>query len=376
MTQSASRTISYVTVARMPTEKAHGVSIAHMCAAFSAEGARVELVVSARKNQISEDIFDYYGVPRTFSVRMIITTDFVGRGFTHPLFFFLQRLLFVRAAKRAGIAPGIIYTREPEIAAAFASTHRVIYEVHRWPRGVAGWLTGRLIRRATLVVCNSRGTEAAVRSAGITRTLVAPNGFDPVAFQNAEPKAQARKRLGLAPDAKVALYVGSLEAHKGVESLYEAARLLHPDVVTAVIGGSQKEIPKLKERFPEVRFLGPRPYRELADNLSAANVLVLPNTANDEESARFTSPIKVFGYMAAKRPIVASDLPSIREVLDEDSAYFVKPDDSAALADGIRTALLFRSIGERRAVRAEEKARGCTWQARAARIMQSLDTEL
>jgi glycosyltransferase involved in cell wall biosynthesis len=359
----------------MPTEKAHGVSIAHMCVAFAAEGLRVELVIPTRRNQITEDIFSYYGVPRTFSVRTITAPDFVGRGFTHPIFFFLQRLLFVRAAKRAGIVSGIVYTREPEIADAFSSTHRVVYEAHRWPRGIAGWLTARLVRRASLIVANSRGTESAARDRDLVRTLVAPNGFDPVAFQNAESKAHARARLGLALDAKVALYVGSLEAHKGVKTLYEAVGILHPDVIMAVIGGSQKEIPKLEERFPKVRFLGPRPYRELADNLSAADVLVLPNTANDEESARFTSPIKVFGYMAAKRPIVASDLPSIREVLDEDSAYFVKPDDSDSLAEGIRIALADSTAANTRTTRAEEKSRGYTWETRAIRIMHILDTK-
>ncbi|NNM84020.1 glycosyltransferase family 4 protein [Candidatus Parcubacteria bacterium] len=374
MIRSEPQVISYVAIARMPTEKAHGASIAHMCASFAALGKQVELVIPERRNEITEDIFSYYGVPRTFSVRTIRVPDFVGRGLTHPVFFFLQRLLFIRAAKRAGIMPGVVYTREPEIAAAFSSTHRAVYEAHRWPRGIAGWLTGRLIRHTTLVVCNSRGTEAAVRSSGVTCTLVAPNGFDPVAFQHAESKEQARIRLGLPQNAKIALYVGSLETHKGVKTLYIAGQLLQPDVTTVVIGGDEQTLHKLKARFPDIYFLGSRPYRELANNLSAADVLILPNTKKDEESARFTSPIKAFGYMAARRPIVTSDLPSLREVLDEESAYFVRSDDPAALAKGIRAVLVDATAGDARATRAQERVYGYTWAARAMRIMQVLDT--
>lgn len=369
-------TVSYITAARMPTEKAHGASVAHMCAAFAAEGARVELVVPERKNVITENIYEYYGVPRTFSVRIIPVTDFVGRGFTHPVFFFLQRILFVRAVRRSGIADGIVYTREPEIVAAFSSTHQTVYEAHRWPVGSARLLVARLVRRAAWIVANSNGTAAAAHDLGLVQTVVAPNGFDEAAFNSPESQVEARARLNLPQHAKVALYVGSLEAHKGVQILYDAARLLNPDIVTAVIGGSAESLPGLAMRFPEVVFLGNRPYRELANNLAAGDVLVLPNTAQDEESARFTSPIKVFGYMAAKRPVIASDLPSVREVLDESLAYLVRPDDPFALSQGIRAAIIGGADTKRRVASAAARAKQYTWHARAAYIMQILRSGL
>jgi glycosyltransferase involved in cell wall biosynthesis len=81
------------------------------------------------------------------------------------------------------------------------------------------------------------------------------------------------------------------------------------------------------------------------------------------------SPLKVFEYMASKRPIVVSDLPSLREVLDEKTAYFVEPGSSESLAN-----VLLHT--EKNKVETEEKARASfllsekyTWVARAHDII-------
>lgn len=87
------------------------------------------------------------------------------------------------------------------------------------------------------------------------------------------------------------------------------------------------------QRFPHVSFLGERPYKELPINQRAADVLVIPNTARTAISARFTSPLKAFAHMASDVPIVASDVPSIREALSETNAFFFAPDDARSLAD-------------------------------------------
>ena len=139
-----------------------------------------------------------------------------------------------------------------------------------------------------------------------------------------------------------------------------------------IIGGEHEQVTSLQSKYPRVRFLGFRPYRELADNQAAADVLILPNTGKDEISALFTSPLKLFTYMASGRPIVASDLPSIREVLDESCAYFVPPDDAQALARAIAAALK-DSAAQQKAARARELVVSYTWAARAKKILRVLD---
>ena len=356
--------ITYLTVARMPTEKAHGVSIAHMCASFAAEGADVELVIPTRRNAITEDIFSYYGVPKTFSVRTIPVMDLVGRGFTHPFFFFLQRLLFVRAARRVGIAPGVVYTREPEIAGVFAKTHETVYEVHRLPRGFWGTLTGALIRHASLVVCNSRGTESAARTLGATHTVVAPNGFDPILFKGALPE---RAELGL-PEGPLALYMGSDAAWKGADVVRAAAKLVADGLTLVMVGGSKKA---QSGHLVELGHVAPR---DVAAYLRNADILILPNTNISEESERFTSPIKLFEYLAAGKAIVASDLPSIREILEPNDAFFIPPGDAEALAHALKTLATDESLRLRLAERARAKATQYTWDARAKRVLGALAT--
>lgn len=355
---------SYVTAARMPTEKAHGISIASMCNAFSLCGQKVSLIIPTRKKLIKEDLFSYYGIHRSFVVRTIAIPDFIGRGLTHPLFFFLQRLWFVAALKRVGVPSGTVYTREPEIVAAFSGTHKVVFEAHRWPKGKAGTLQAQLLAGAHLVVCNSRGTEMAVQAAGLTQTVVAPNGYSPKAFSEAP---RSREELGL-PEGFLALYAGSMLPWKGSDTVREAAQLFEGEtgISIVVIGGERTG------RSGALTEYGAVHPSEVPAYLCAADVLLLPNTRVNEESERFTSPIKLFEYLGAGKPIIASDLPSLREILAPDDAIFVAPGNSSALKEVIsklkNDAALLKYLGERSRV----LALSYSWEARARRILDTL----
>ena len=97
-------------------------------------------------------------------------------------------------------------------------------------------------------------------------------------------------------------------------------------------------------------------------------MLVLPNLASPL-STHATSPLKLFEYMAAGRAIVASDLPSIREVLTDDvSAVLVAPGDAAALAQGIRRLADDAALRARLAAAAARAVAEYSWDERAARL--------
>jgi glycosyltransferase involved in cell wall biosynthesis len=102
--------------------------------------------------------------------------------------------------------------------------------------------------------------------------------------------------------------------------------------------------------------------------LAGAAVLVLPNTAS-AISSRFTSPLKLFEYMGAGRPIVASDLPALREILTPDvHALLVPPGQPTALAAGIRRILTEPGLGARLGAAAAAAFRDYTWDKRAERL--------
>jgi glycosyltransferase involved in cell wall biosynthesis len=211
-------------------------------------------------------------------------------------------------------------------------------------------------------------------ASGLTRERihVAPDAVDLDDFANPESKAAARTRLGVPQEKKAAFYIGILDPWKGTDTLYATAKLLSPDIQTVVIGGFDGEEQALIPLHPEVQFLGYRPYTELPGNQQAADVLVLPNSGKEILSAKYTSPLKLFTYMASGVPIVASDLPSLREVLSEKNAYLATPDDAQSFAEKIREALASPDEAKKRATQARADVERYTWTARAGAILQFL----
>jgi glycosyltransferase involved in cell wall biosynthesis len=108
-----------------------------------------------------------------------------------------------------------------------------------------------------------------------------------------------------------------------------------------IVGGTTKDVAHFKKKynFVNVRIVGWEEHSVMPYWHKAADVLVLPTSAKTAIGARYTSPMKLFEYMMANRPIIVSDIPSLREVLDESTATFFEPDDPHSLAEHIETVL-------------------------------------
>ncbi len=173
------------------------------------------------------------------------------------------------------------------------------------------------------------------------------------------------------------LYIGQLYPWKGTGTLVEAMKYVSNGELH-LVGGSEERIQRLKEAASRlgiegrVFFYGQVSPREVKSHLAEAAVAVLPLT-QDLISASFTSPLKLFEYMAARVPIVASDLSSTREILSDGiNALLVQPNEPQALADGIQKILNDRPMAERLAQKAYEDVSGYTWENRAERIIHFL----
>jgi glycosyltransferase involved in cell wall biosynthesis len=295
----------------------------------------------------------------------------MGRfGFLISSFFFA-----LRAASRATWEGAYAaYTRDRITALLFyfllPKKTILIFEAHGEE---SRWLV-KLLARRTLFVGITRGVKEMLVERGVRpeNILVAHDGVALADFARTESKEMARERLGLPHDKKVVMYIGRLDGWKGADTLLEASNLLPESVQAAIIGGEAAQVEALQAKYPRPRFLGYHEYRELPGNQAAADALVLPNTARDITSARYTSPLKLFSYMASGRPIVASDLPSLREVISEESAYFAKPDDPKALADAILQALSEESA-ESRAQKAKELVSAYDWRERGKSIKEFIE---
>jgi glycosyltransferase involved in cell wall biosynthesis len=360
--------LCYVANVRLPTEKAHGVQIMKMCEAFARTGALVELIAPTRRSPITEDPFVYYGVERNFTIRKLRVFNTVSFG---RIGFLFQHVIFsLRAARYVKRArPDVVYSRDPLVLFFVGSHSTRVWEVHTATKSA---IMRALARKMPFIVSISEGLRAHWIGQGIdlSHILVAHDGVDLEDFKNPESKEAARTRLGLPQHKKIALYIGRLDGWKGVDVLCEAANFLPQNILVALIGGEDRQIAQMQSRYHKVRFLGFHPYRELPNNQAAADVLILPNTGKSETGARFTSPLKLFSYMAAETPLIASDVPSIREVIDEQSAYMVKPDDPRALAGAIEQVLCNTEEGSRRARNAAKRVQNYSWNARAERILE------
>jgi glycosyltransferase involved in cell wall biosynthesis len=115
--------------------------------------------------------------------------------------------------------------------------------------------------------------------------------------------------------------------------------------------------------------------RDVAQYLCAADCLVVPPTSEPLMRYRRTVlPMKVFSYMAAGRPIVAPNLPDLREVLTNDeTALLVPPDDTNAAAAAIRALMQDSARADHIGAAARQASRRFTWEARARKIADAFD---
>jgi len=223
------------------------------------------------------------------------------------------------------------------------------------------------------VVCISNGIRDDLKALGLPeeKLHVLPNAV-------ALSKFNVKRQTG--PGTHNIVYTGSFLYWKGVDVLVEAFALLLKQVPDARLylvgddheGNRQKLETQIKELGIEksVVMTGYVSQREVVSYLGMADAAVLPNRVTVEGS-NYTSPSKIFEYMAARVPIVASDLPSIREIVGEEVAVLTAPGDAEALCDGLLYLLKNPDIGRDLAEKAYERVKSnYTWDMRARKIMR------
>ncbi len=360
---------------------------------FVKKGVKVELWVPWRNNRkfSGKDPFSYHNIERNFLIRRIPAMDFTGL-LPGSFFFFLMLASFYLSLLVLGLAWGmfqakprtntIFYFHDARDAIALALLGRHMFlEIHDFYKSSAGWINRYVFARITgFIVTNRFKMEALKKDFGIPERymLHQPNAVDIDMFDIAISRSEARRRLNLPIDKKIILYTGHLFYWKGVDTLLESAQFLGEDELIYFVGGTDEDIERFKDKSKKIKdktvIVGRRPHQEIPLWQRAADVLVLPNTAKFEASKYETSPVKLFEYMASGRPIVASDLPSIRNVVDESMVFFAKPDDPQSFADVIHEVLQNSKRAEERARVAQKEVAKYSWENRADAITKFINS--
>jgi glycosyltransferase involved in cell wall biosynthesis len=388
--------VLYFADVRFPLERANGIQTMETCFALTERGHTVHLVVKGDTQSPARDPFEFYGLPKTSSLIIERANAPAGAGMLARVGYLSFAFGRALGKSRADIA----MTRDLGVASALlrlpsSVRPKLVYESHGYAPAVTAALPGliataqrpspaklaRLGRREALVwkhadgyvtITRALATELARRLGERSRLAVVPDGV----------RQPASKATAL-PAEPIVAYAGHLYAWKGVDVLLHAIALL-PEASGLIIGGhaAEPDIARLRQLAQQlgisdrVTFTGMVEPARVAEHLGGARILVLPNPES-AISTLFTSPLKLFEYMAAGRAIVASDLPSIREVLTGGrNALLVTPGDPAALAAAIQTLINDRDLAQRLAHTAREDVEQYTWPRRAERLEQLFDEVL
>lgn len=370
----------YIANARMPTDMAHGIQIMKMCEAFALAGLEVELIVPKRFNKIKADPFDYYEVKRIFKITKLFCLDLLiwqlGRfSFLVENLTFLLSVRFYLWLKKSDIA----YLRLP-MAGLFFKNY--VLEIHTLDNKV-GFIKKRTWLAAKKIVVLTSYIKNDLVKQGIAKDniLVAPDGVDLNQFAVQIDKNEARIKLNLPLDKKIILYSGSFNLNnwfdwKGIDIILAAAKLFSSnDYLFVLVGGEDKENELLKSRnsLTNVRLISHQPQKIIPYYLKAADILLLPNKKGNLNSEEHTSPLKLFEYMASGAPIIASDLPSLREILNKDNSWLVEPNNPDALAEKIKSLFLKPDLGKAIVDQARLDVNNYSWEKRVKKIINFID---
>jgi len=209
-----------------------------------------------------------------------------------------------------------------------------------------------------------------------------PDGVDLEKFDIQISQTEARKQLNLPLDKKIVLYTGSLISWKGVDIFLNIADFLPDDILLVLAaGGEIEDIEKFellskKLKKNNLLILRHRPHHEIPYYLQAADLLVLTGTAKSQISMHYTSPLKLFEYMASNRPILATDILSFREILNDSNSFFYKSDDSEAFIRQVNFIFDNYREAEEKAKKALEDVQQFSWQKRAEKILEFMSLKI
>lgn len=361
----------YIVNVGLPGNWAHCIQVMKMCEAFAANGIEVELVTGLKRDT-DENIFSYYNIKTKFKITKIPCLNLSAQG-SGKLNFLIRSFSFLFFAKLYVLFKryDVLYFRTPLAGLFFKDFY---LETHELPAQIKKGHK-RNFKKAKKIIVLTGFLKQELIKAGLEekKIIVAPDAVNLKEFQIDLSKEKARRKLSWPLDKKIILYCGNLYFHdwKGVDILLESLKYLD-NIFCVLIGNGKSDLEKIENDYgaENLMILGHKPHHEIPLCLRAADILILPNKKDNLTSEFFTSPLKLFEYMASGRPIVASDLPSIREILNETNAVLVEPNDPEELAEGIKKIAKDDILAKNLAAQASKDVAQYSWEKRAERIIK------
>ncbi len=370
--------ILYVGSPPLFSKGASAIQMMEMCQAMKGMGLNVELIFPDYDK--SRDIFDYYGIKDKFKIKTIPYTDIPGRqvvhGFASSIYCFFKKGSY-DIVVTGNIVFAYFATKWFGIPTIYDAHHPLVNGAARWMFN--GFKNSDNLKRFTT---NSKGLADIYLREGLDekKLVVAHNGVDLKSFENSETQEQLRKELRLPGDKKIVCYCGNTYSGRGIELLISAAEK-YKNLHFLVVGGLREDNEKYEKtinskKINNFELTGFVSHSSVPKYLLASDILVIPYSREitikgGTNASQFTSPMKLFEYMAAGKPILSSALPTILEILEDGkTAALFEPENMDSFCDKLDKLLDNPEYMNTLSKNASYKVEEYTWEARVKKIIK------
>jgi glycosyltransferase involved in cell wall biosynthesis len=356
----------------LPIEKARGVQVVNMTRALADEGCEVELIQTG--NDIPE-IYQHYGITPSPQFRPTSISRTIGLGGLKIQSNKIFNFRLSRHINSLKNKPDLIISRHLKTAYHLLRHHQdipLLYDAHEVfcesstnPKNIAALekMESYVLDHASFVTAISESLREDLKLRYRFETPV-----QIVRTATTVPSDMPAKDYN-SPGQHI-IYTGSLYEWKGVDDIIEAGKHLDETCHITLIGGNEEQIAVLKKRLgshvDKFSFHAFMPHDRIQHYLGDACIALLPNSPGSV--SRWTSPLKLFEYLANGCAIIATDIPTIRELLTEDQACFYSSGDAQALARCINKLNSNPQFAEKLGRQGHELAQEHSWPHRARQI--------
>lgn len=356
------------------SNKAHDKLIFNTCYYLAFSGHKV-ILITKDQGVTDEEIFRYYCLPVIDNLKIVkikVSAFKISWKFMYRLLVLLNIVNLIKKGKL-----NIIYISELKLGGLIIKFKRllkvpVVYEFHGLrllKNNIQDAIEGYVVKNADGIIVTTQALMNKIITAYERSYLIEKIPLATIPFNVKTNKTYP-------PSHWKVFYIGQLYYLQGVDILIKAFDYLKDQPCSLyIVGGKNNEIQELEKNAKDseiqdrIVFYGYKKPSELSELASEADMLVMPSRA--EERMPYVAHTKIYEYLSLGRPIVATDMESVREVLtDGVNAVIVEPGNPEALAKGIKMVIHNPQIGREISENALNESANYTWEKRANRLIE------
>lgn len=359
----------YISKTSLPSNSANTVHLMKICEEFYKIFGDGFIALVSSKNDSTDNIFNKYGTEK-FNIEEM----HINKGKLYSYRFALSAVRYIRRHKIKKVI-----TRDP-LTALYAALMGidVVLDLHDDLRHLCGrayhmFKFKYIIQKNNLQFCSIsqrlKSYYISNYSKIYKKIVVLPDG---VTLDNFKTLTSDNVLIN---DTASVGYLGKFTTGKGIDTIINVAGKC-PEHRFYMYGGTREEAEKETGlTVPDnIVFGGFIDNNRVPEIISNMDILLLPNKANQRCNGdfigEFTSPMKMFEYMASGRPIIASDIPVLREVLNESNCYFADQDNVESWVKCIEYVSSNKSAALLKASHAKKEVEKFTWKKRAENMLR------